>query len=440
MKRFFKYLAIFILTVFVLLCVLMVFASYMFDVKLQEALSYANHRQHLVQLKYVPVSSSILDKVGRLTVTIPKSKAGPLVAAFDVKTSFNFSSFDVKFAKVDNAGNIDSILRENGLPLIGLKGAASLSLFQMKVHGAVKTTAFTLPLEDGSCRIGESSVYVSSRSTRNFDVGFSSAGVKCQSDLTYAGRDAYRLEFLNLKVKASPSIVNRKPELDKIAVFFDSLKGQASTIYLIGFKPTDDVKDPTLADSFDIENFFVTLSLSGKNSSSLKSLFSEGKADVYFAFPFIKEGKELPYSRIENFSYKLSFGSFDLQKLMDALKEGHDSIGPLLNSVSNPLKLNIDSLSLNYQGGQFNLSGFAYPYIDKNTGKISSVDAKLKASADIGVVDSLIEEQYKDALAENVRQGTILKTSRNYETTLEIKGKDVSLNGISLNESDVNGD
>lgn len=268
MKRVFKYLAYLLIAVFVLLTVGMVAASYMFDKKIQDALSYVNKKQNHIQLKYVPVSSSILEKNGRLSVFVPKSKAGPVSAVFDVKTTFNFSSFDVKFVKVDNEGNLDAILADNGLPLIGITGAAAVSIFEMKAHGAVKTTAFNLPLIDGGCRVGENSVYLSARSTKKFNVGFASAGIKCKSDLIYSGREAYNLEFLNLKVKAQPVVVNKKVSLDSISVSFDSLKGQASTIYMIGFKPTDEVKDPTLADSFDIENFNVNLSLSDKDRHS----------------------------------------------------------------------------------------------------------------------------------------------------------------------------
>ena len=73
MKRVFKYLAYLLIAVFVLLTVGMVAASYMFDKKIQDALSYVNKKQNHIQLKYVPVSSSILEKNGRLSVFVPKS-------------------------------------------------------------------------------------------------------------------------------------------------------------------------------------------------------------------------------------------------------------------------------------------------------------------------------------------------------------------------------
>ena len=63
----------------------------------------------------------------------------------------------------------------------------------------------------------------------------------------------------------------------------------------------------------------------------------------------------------------------------------------------------------------------------------------MNASGDIAVIDSIIEEQYKEALADSLHQGAITKTSKNYETTLEIKGKSVTLNGIALN-ADENAD
>lgn len=439
MKRVFKYLAYLLIAVFVLLTVGMVAASYMFDKKIQDALSYVNKKQNHIQLKYVPVSSSILEKNGRLSVFVPKSKAGPVSAVFDVKTTFNFSSFDVKFVKVDNEGNLDAILADNGLPLIGITGAAAVSIFEMKAHGAVKTTAFNLPLIDGGCRVGENSVYLSARSTKKFNVGFASAGIKCKSDLIYSGREAYNLEFLNLKVKAQPVVVNKKVSLDSISVSFDSLKGQASTIYMIGFKPTDEVKDPTLADSFDIENFNVNLSLSDKDRHSRRTLYSDGSADIYFAFPFVKDGLEQKYNRIENINYKLSFGAFNLEKILSNLKDSPEDLGSLLKAVSNPMSFDLDRLSLKYQGGEFNVSGFVYPTLDPSTGKIKDISSKMNASGDIAVIDSIIEEQYKEALADSLHQGAITKTSKNYETTLEIKGKSVTLNGIALN-ADENAD
>ena len=58
MKRVFKYLAYLLIAVFVLLTVGMVAASYMFDKKIQDALSYVNKKQNHIQLKYVPVSNT----------------------------------------------------------------------------------------------------------------------------------------------------------------------------------------------------------------------------------------------------------------------------------------------------------------------------------------------------------------------------------------------
>ena len=255
-----------------ILCVLVALAfvaSYIFDSKFNDALRLVNSRQSYARIVYTPVSSSLLSKKGKVSVTVPDSPVGELRATFAVDINFSVSSFTVRFHKENYDGNIDELLSSIGLPVIDMTGEVNFYPWRLKGDANLRTTAFDLNLEDGRCRIGDTVTTVSGKSLNSIDALFSFSGINCRGRDIYSGREAYNLVFQNLKTKAKPkfNLSTKKLALDSFAITFDELSADASTLYLIGFKPDDNVKDKTLRDSLSVKNFKVDVSFDNEDKN-----------------------------------------------------------------------------------------------------------------------------------------------------------------------------
>ena len=437
MKRLVKYLAVFSAVILILFSIALVIASNLYNSKIQSVIRKINSKQHYAVLNYSPLSSSILDKEGLLSVEVPASKYGKIKAVFKVNVDFSFSSVKATFSKMDHEGNIDSILASMKIPPLKLDGAIAFYPWQLKGSGAVKTSAFTLPVDGGECRFGENSFYVSGRSKTSLDVGFASAGIKCHAYEYYNHKPAYQVDFLDLKVTAKPvlDIENKNVSLDKVNVKFDTLMVDTSTIYMIGFSPEDKVRDPSLRDSFKLSAFNVDLSLSDKDYYNRRELSSDGSMTIEFAMPHEKDSKVLPYYDLSDLNYDVKIGNFNVEALIAAAKHP-EAVNRIIAALSKPLNFNLKNLSFRHAGSNVSTSGRASVILDPNSGKPQNVDATISAKADRAFVDSLVSAQYEQGLFDLMQSGAINLSRGVYSTTLDIKGKDIRLNGVPYNASD----
>jgi len=433
MRRLLKFLVISLGVLLVLLSVAIVIASNIFDSKVEGVIDKINHRQKHVKIVYMPRSSSILEKNALLRVETlgTKEKVSVEVA---VTVDFSFTSIKASFAKVDGAGNLDALLHKYlYLPPIKLYGSMSFLPWQLKGYGAVKTDAFTAPFEGGECRVGDSEVVFQGRSKNSLKVDFASAGVKCRGFDKYAGRDAFNLEFLGLKVKARPhfSEEDKTISLDGLDISFDNFDFESSTIYMIGFSPKEKVRDATLRDKLKVDEFKMHLAMEddGLRRHTLKT---RGEFNLFFGMPYIKEGKALNLYDLSKVHYSLSLGAFSLSDLLSALKSEEPNLA-VIKAFSKPIDFKIDDFVFTHKGSTVGLKGFIRPLMDVNTGKLSSLNARLDAHADRAFVDDFVSAQYDQGLNDMLNAGMISISRGVYSTSLEVSGKDILLNGKPYN-------
>ncbi len=112
------------------------------------------------------------------------------------------------------------------------------------------------------------------------------------------------------------------------SVSFDELSADASTLYLIGFKPDDNVKDKTLRDSLSVKNFKVDVSFDNEDKNFQK-VSSKGSMDAYFAFPRIREGQTVAFYDLSRLSYESSLDSINLMNLLKTIKHADDPYAKL---------------------------------------------------------------------------------------------------------------
>ncbi len=437
MRRLVKYLAVLLALILVVFSVGIVVASNMFDSKVQSIIAMVNRRQSALKINYEPVSNSILNKQGILKVKVPSTPFGEISADFDVSVDFSFSSFKATFNKVNNSGNLDELLSKLGVPTVNLEGALAFYPWQLKGGGVLKTSAFSIGLEDGQCRFGENAFSLSGRSKKSLDIKFASAGIKCRGYKKYQGRDAYSLDFLDIAARAKPLIdlEHKSLSLDKVTLSFKTFDLDTSTIYMIGFEPDDKVRDPSVRDRFTLSDFAVDLSVSEPDVSGRQKVISDGTMNIAYGVPYIKEGKELALFDLSDIKYDVSIGSFNFMNLIKSLKTAPEP-SKLLNAVSMPIELRVNSFALKHAGQNASASGYAKVFLDEISAKIKNADVRLAARADRTFVDPLLESQQEQGLFDLIQSGQVTLNKGEYSTVLEISGKDVKLNGHEFNPND----
>lgn len=447
MPKLAKYCSIFAAILLIIFAVGIFVASNMFDSKIYSVIKQINNRQNYVVFNYTPKTNSLLTKNGRLEVLIPNTPLGDIQSFFDVTVDLSFTSFKVNLKKLDHEGNLDRLISSMNLPIFKLQGAFAFYPWQLKLSGAFKTSSFSLPLEDGECRFGENSLFVSGRSQSSIKVEFASAGVKCLGFKKYNGKEAYNFSFLDFAVKALPQldIKNKKLSLDSLSVNFNNLDFDASTIYLIGFEPEDKVKDNSLRDRFKVNNFSVNLAISDKDSHNRRTISSDGVLNINFALPYIKEGQIQPYYDLSNIKYNFSIDAIDIDNMLKALKSHDDNlIVKLVSSLSKPLNVELKNFSFEHENHEVLTDGLAKVILDGNSGKLKDIDAKLNAKADREFVDPLLFKQYEDSLLDLLENKSVVLSKGVYSTTLRLNGKEFTLNGhplsIEENPQDKNSD
>ncbi len=436
MRRLLKYLVIILGVVLLLLSGAIIVASNLFDSKVEGVVNKINQRQKQVRIAYLPRSSSILEKNALVRVETLGGKE-KISAEFAVTVNFSFSSIKASFMKVDGSGNIDELLRKYlYLPTIKLYGTMSFLPWQLKGYGSVRTDAFSAPFEGGECRVGDSEIVFSGRSKNSLKVDFASAGVKCRGFDRYAGKDSFNLDFLGFKVKARPRFNEEEKtiSLDGLDVSFEDLDFESSTIYMIGFSPKDKVRDATLRDKFKVNEFNMHLSMDSDDKGR-HTLKSEGRFNLYFGMPYVKEGKTIAMYDMSNMHYDLSLGAFSISKLMKALKAEEPHLAAI-DAFSKPIDFKLLDFGFTHKGSTVGLKGFVRPLMDVNTGKLSTLNARLDAFADRPFVDEFVAAQYDQGLNDMLNAGMINISRNVYSTTLEVKGKDILLNGKPYNVQD----
>lgn len=426
-----------------LLCILTVsvFAvGYIFDSKFDDALRIVNERQPYARMEYRPVSSSLLSKKGMINVSVPETPFGHIRATFSVDISFSVSSFTVRFHKENYEGNIDELLSSIGLPPVDMSGEVNFYPWKLKGDATLKTSGFDLNLEDGRCRIGDSTASVSGRSLNSINALISFSGIKCRGSEIYSGRESYSLFFQNLKTSAKPKfdLSEKKLSLDSFMIAFDELSADASTLYLIGFKPDDKVKDKTLRDSFSVKNFNVKVSFDNRKKG-FQNINTKGSMDAYFAFPRIREGETVPFYDLSKLSFDTSLDSINLVNFIKTLKHSGDPVQTLVMNLSEPVKVNLENFSFSHQGKETRFQGKGSFSFDSTDRKPKDIYLKLFAKSPIGFVDEWVDSQYKVGLENYLRTGAVSSDGSHYSTILELNGKKITLNGVDIN-SDLSSD
>lgn len=406
------------------------------DSKSSEILRKIQSRVPGLELKNESVDRGFFTNKGRLYVNYKGvnlewlSKEG-IYFAIDYENYLGFLGLSGKFNLVKGFGNLhllyDSFVRE--LPQV--QGNYSASVFEGGASAKTSVDGFDLPLEDGKCKISPTKLDFSIDASLKAKLNAKLSKIECGSELLYHGQRAYSLDFQDLLLQVKPKLSGSKLSDVEVKATAHKLSAEASTIYMIGFKPDEHVRDPSLRDAFLFEDPEINLKVEPTGKGNLSSISAKIGGNYSLGMPYVRDGVVQSMQSIHNLQAEAKLKSADLVALGKILSSG--DLKALRNSrgvFSNNLEFDLEQLSFNKDGGSFSLKGKALT--SYNQGKFENSKAQFKGNAGKFMVDQFVANGYQNTLQNLVDKGYILQGASEYSVDLNYDHNQLYLNGQAL--------
>lgn len=421
----------------VILCALQVWvAGYLFDTRLESLLTRVERRVPQLKLDYRVGESSFFSREGvfHWELTLPEGSLTGM-EKLNGETAFKLRILPLNvhgaFEPVAGAGNMQELFARFKLTPITYTGAFEVRALPPGADVAVRTSSFHLPLSLGLCYMGESSVRASATSLTDMALNFSFAGFDCTGNTLYADKPSFkaRLEGLNLNLK--PYIEERKPYLDAVELNFKSLEAEISTLFAIGFRPDEEVRDPTLREALSFKRVGTRLAFTDKDDRGRGLLKGDVTGDFAFAFPSVKEGAALPLYLFENLRLRGEVERINLiETLRRALSLKDSSDFPaLMEGMSRPLKVSLEEFSFEHAGERLHLD--AVSEVDlSHEGGLNDLKLELNFRAGRSIVEDGAEAfAYERELKRALENRILLEEGGELSSRIEVSGSAVHING-----------
>lgn len=424
-------------------------ATYLFDHKLNSAFNKVERAVPGLKLSYTPGESSFTQRHGRIFYTVPLKPGNTLGVPFisgavDLKLAFGPLRISGAVDSVAGEGNLESVLNKFKVDPISFSGAFKATAVTPRLEGVLKTDSFLLPTSTGICKFGQNALKFTATSKEDVDLNFDSAGIVCEGAMRYNDKPNYRLDLIGLNVSFLPRIINKKPHFESLVINMKNLDFKFSTLYAIGFEPDANVRDPSLQEAISFNNVSAKITLSQQDDEGMSKLTFDNTGNYGFAFPYIQYDQEQPFYQLDNFKLSGSLERISIPKLYDSSKnimknasETFDSkaaIGAILSGFTDTIHFTLDQFGYTHNNASFMIKGSSDIAFD-NSGKmprVSKLDSEYRITADKSLVDDMAGQDYGEALATAVNAGQVIFDGARYDTTLKIKGKEVTLNNIAL--------
>lgn len=424
-------------------------ATYLFDTKLESALTKAERALPGLKLSYTPGNNSFTVRQGRLFYEVPLKKGNTLGAdhisgAVDLKIGFGPLRVTGAIDSVAGAGNLEEILRKFNVDPISFTGAFRVKAVTPRIDATLKTDSFLIPTSTGICKLGQNSFDFYATSQEDVDIKFSSAGVVCEGAQRYNNKPNYRLDLLGVDVKFLPRIINGKPHFDSLIINLKQLDFKFSALYAIGFGPDEEVHDPSLQEAISFSNVSTLVALSQPDDEGMTKLTFDNSGNYGFAFPYVRYNEVQPYYRLDDFKLSGSVERISLPRLFDTAKsimknassqfDSKKVIKDILHGFSDTIALNIEQFGFTHEGQSLSLSGLSHVAFDDSSAKprIKSIDADMNIKVDKRILDEAAGDNYSKPLQAALAAGQITDDGVSYSTVFTLKGKEMALNHIPV--------
>ncbi len=409
--------------------------GYVINSKADEVLRKLQAKIPGLELKVAPSDTGIFSNSGRLYVSYGlngrnSSPDEKILFAVDYSNHISFLSIVGDFKRVRGFGNLDDLVQPlmNHLPEI--KGSYSASVFKMGASAEAATSEFTMPLTDGRCTFKPITMDFNVDASMSPKASLRLPNVDCVGDVLFARRNAYVVDIDDFAVNVEPKLDGTSVQAFALDVGAKKFALEASTLYLIGFGPNDEVKDPTLREGLLLKEPKVSLNISSAKGG-LNDIDLGVSGNYAIGMPFIREGTLIPMQSFEKVKLQSSLSAISLKKFISLLSKGEmPDAKELSSALSSLVKLKIMQASFNKDGGEFDLKGEAS--INAKSGVFSNPNVHFSTRAGQKMVDSFCENGYSGALRNLVQRGAVNLSNSEYQTEISFDGDKFLMNGIDM--------
>ncbi len=409
--------------------------GYVIDSKTDDVLSKLQSRIPGLELKVVPSDRGLFSNSGRLYLSygLNGKRSSPderISFAVDYSNHISFLSLVGNFRRVRGFGNLDDLFRPFISQLPEIKGSYSASVFKMGASAQAATNEFTMPLADGRCTFKPINMELGIDASMSARASLKLSNVDCVGDVLFAHRNAYVVDIDDFAVRAEPELDGASVSSVDIDVSAGKFALEASTLYLIGFGPDDEVKDPSLREGLLFKDPELSVNISSANNG-LSDIGLGITGSYAIGMPFIREGALIPMQSFDKVDLQSSLSAISLKKIISLLSKGQmPEPAELSSALSSLVKLKIMKASFRKDGGDFDLTGEAS--IKAHQGNFSNPSVHFSGRAGQNMVDRFCENGYSGTLQSLVQRGAINLNNGEYHTDISFDGSKFLMNGIDM--------
>jgi hypothetical protein len=409
-------------------------AGWFISSKTDEALAAVSSRVPGLELKNRDGTSGLLSKSGRLYVAYDAKAVGQKVTfALDYKLGFGIYGARGSYILDDSYGNLGRIIEDAIGSRPSLEGTFSTSLHDLALKSEATISGIVLKPDDGRCELPPLKANVSANAMKSVEAEIAVPSIRCSGDELYSGKPSYALSAEKISVKANPKFSGHSISSLKLELAADSVDAGASTIYLIGFRNDEPVKDPTLYEQAKAQSPSLSIDLSPSGEEGFMNVGFSAGGSYLFGFPRVRDGVEVPMTEISNLKFFGDFDSVNLKKLSSGLKAASGDADAQKRAVFAALpespEFHLDGLSFSTGKNEASVDGSASFQLDHTAMKLSEVDAGFDVAASEDLAKDLAGKDYAEELSNAVSSGMIDRSGKMLKTKLAFRGGRLTLNG-----------
>ena len=419
-------------------------AGWLISSKTDAALAAVSSRVPGLELKNRDGGGGLLSKSGTLYVSYDaKAIRQKVTFALDYELSFGIYGARGSYALDNSYGNLGSFIEEAIGSRPSVEGTFSTSFHDLSVSTDAVISEIALVPSDGRCEIPPLKLIASANAMKAVDAELTIPSISCEGSEQYSGRPSYSLSAEGITLRARPKFSGHSISSLKLEAGARSISAGASTIYLIGFRSDEQVKDPTLYEQAVMRNSSLALDLSPSGQDGFMDLGFSAGGDYSFGLPRIRDGAEVPMTEIRSLKFFGGFESVSLKKLSNGLKEASGDSDAAKRAVFAALparpEFHLDGLSFTTGSSEASAKGSAALALDRAQQRIKDVEASFDVAASEDLVQSLAQSGYSDELSQAIASGMIDKSGCMLKTTLGFKGGRLTLNGKDVSSPEDEG-
>lgn len=418
-----------------------------FDRKIDQVLQKVEQRVPGLSLAYEPRSSSIFSRVGVISwrLALPEKNAlglPYLSGSSHMELSFGPLRADAVFSPVSGAGNIADLFARFNLKPIRYQADLKVKALLPQLSFILKSASFELPLEFGSCSVGENTAEFTASSPDDMQARLNVSAVKCRGSELYAGRESFLIDLSDLSLSAAPRYAQGQVTAENISAAVGQLTADFSTLFAIGFAPDAEVRDSTMRDAVELDNLKAVVSFTDNDERGMAVMNFAGSGNFAAAFPAVAGGQAQPFYRLEQLDLKGQAGRLDIKRLFRALPHltADGGLSEAFAAFSDEQSFRLDNFSFVHEGESVQASGQASAAFDFESLRVQNMQADFTLQGGVNFVNDLAGADYAVPLSELCRGGQVDFDGSIYRTHLTIHEHDIRLNGLPLhlkNEDEV---